>query len=126
MAGAARGVQRATRADADTRLVGLEFSGLQEWWPLGLILIGFDWLLGRRLPLLGALLASLIVAAPGSPLPEPLVAAFETVEPAGQVNIPIGNGRSHQYQLWRGLGFRGWPANRPVTARAELLTAKRS
>ncbi len=40
-----------------------EFSGLQQWWPLGLILIGFDWLLGRRLPLLGALLASLIVAA---------------------------------------------------------------
>ncbi len=39
-----------------------EFSGLQEWWPLGLILIGFDWLLGRRLPLLGALLASLIAA----------------------------------------------------------------
>jgi hypothetical protein len=39
-----------------------EFSGLQQWWPLGLILIGFDWLLGRRLPLLGALVASLIVA----------------------------------------------------------------
>jgi undecaprenyl-diphosphatase len=70
--------------------------------------------------------ASLIVTPPDSRPPEALAIAFETVEPAGQVNIPLGNGRSHQYQLWRGLGFRGWPANHPVTARADNLTAKRS
>ncbi len=70
--------------------------------------------------------ASLIVTAPGSPPPESLATAFEAVEPAGQVNIPIGNGRSHQYQLWCGRGFRGWPSNHPVTARQEFLTAKRS
>jgi undecaprenyl-diphosphatase len=71
--------------------------------------------------------ACLIVTTPDSPPPEALATAFETVEPAGQVNIPIGNGRGHQYQLWRGLGFRGWPSNHPVTARAKnSATAKRS
>ena len=63
--------------------------------------------------------ACLIVTPPDSPPPEALATAFETVEPAGQVNIPIGNGRGHQYQLWRGLGFRGWPSDQAVTARAE-------
>ena len=93
------------------------------WNATGQILSQYDvW--GGPQDRIGA--ASLIVTPPDSPPPEALATAFETVEPAGQVNIPIGNGRSHQYQLWRGLGFRGWPSNHPVTARAETLTAKRS
>ena len=64
--------------------------------------------------------ASLIVTPPDRPLPEALATAFETVESAGQVNIPIGNGRSHQYQLWCGRGFRGWPSNIPSPPRQRV------
>lgn len=53
--------------------------------------------------------AGLIVTPPGDPPPAELVAAFERIERCGEVSVPIGNGRSHRYQLWRGLGFLSWP-----------------
>jgi undecaprenyl-diphosphatase len=53
--------------------------------------------------------AALIVTPPGESPPEALASAFDTIEPGGEVHIPIGNGRNHHYQLWRGLGFSRWP-----------------
>lgn len=53
--------------------------------------------------------AGLIVTPPGDSPPAELVAAFARVERGGRVRVPIGNGRSHEYQLWSGLGFLGWP-----------------
>jgi undecaprenyl-diphosphatase len=55
--------------------------------------------------------AGLIVTAAGDRPPAALAAAFEAIEPSGEVNVPIGNGRSHQYQLWRGIGFVSWPSS---------------
>jgi hypothetical protein len=40
-----------------------QLTDLWKWWPLGLILIGLDWLVGRRFPVVGAILAVLLVAA---------------------------------------------------------------
>jgi hypothetical protein len=41
----------------------LQLTGLWKWWPLALVLIGMDWLLGKRWPLVGAILATLTVVA---------------------------------------------------------------
>ena len=41
----------------------LQLTGLLKWWPLSLVLIGFDWLVGRRWPVVGAIIAALIVVA---------------------------------------------------------------
>jgi hypothetical protein len=39
----------------------VELTGLWRWWPLLLVMIGIDWLIGRRWPVVGALAATLIV-----------------------------------------------------------------
>jgi len=36
-------------------------TGLWTWWPLLLVLVGLDWLVGRRWPLVGAIVATFIV-----------------------------------------------------------------
>jgi hypothetical protein len=41
----------------------LQLTGLLQWWPLALVMIGFDWLIGKRWPLVGAIIAVLIVVA---------------------------------------------------------------
>lgn len=43
------------------RLPIAQLTGLWTWWPLALIMIGLDWLIGRRWPVVGAALAILIV-----------------------------------------------------------------
>jgi len=80
------------------------------WNGTGRVLSQYD-IWGGPQGMLGA--AGLIVTPAGDPPPAALAAAFETVESSGDVSIPIGNGRSHQYQLWRGNGFRGWPSKFP-------------
>lgn len=39
----------------------VQLTGLRAWWPLLLIMIGLDWLVGRRWPWVGALLAVIVV-----------------------------------------------------------------
>jgi hypothetical protein len=39
-----------------------------------------------------------------------LWAAFQDVEPLGQVIVPIGPDRQHTYRIWRGVHLEGWPA----------------
>ncbi len=38
-----------------------QLASLWKWWPLALILLGLDWLVGKRWPLVGGILATLIV-----------------------------------------------------------------
>lgn len=40
-----------------------QFEDLWRWWPLALVLLGIDWLIGRRWPVVGAVVAILIVVA---------------------------------------------------------------
>lgn len=39
----------------------VELTGLWRWWPLLLVMIGVDWLVGKRWPAVGAIAAALIV-----------------------------------------------------------------
>lgn len=39
----------------------ITLTGLLPWWPLLLILVGMDWLVGRRWPIVGAIAATFIV-----------------------------------------------------------------
>jgi hypothetical protein len=41
----------------------VELTGLWQWWPLLLVMVGIDWLIGRRWPVVGAIVAALIVVA---------------------------------------------------------------
>ncbi len=41
----------------------VELTGLWRWWPLLLVMVGLDWLIGRRWPVVGAIAAALIVVA---------------------------------------------------------------
>lgn len=45
------------------RLPLVELTGLWRWWPLLLVMIGIDWLIGRRWPVVGAIAAAIIVMA---------------------------------------------------------------
>ena len=76
------------------------------WNPTGRIMSQYD-IWGGPPGNTGA--TSLIVTSPGEPPPRDLAAAFQSLEEVGLVHVPIGNGRSHRYQLWRGLGFSAWP-----------------
>jgi undecaprenyl-diphosphatase len=58
---------------------------------------------------------ALIVTHPSSTPPSPLCGAFASVRPVGRVHVPIGAGRSHTFQLWRGTGFGEWPDARLVS-----------
>ncbi len=44
------------------RLDLTQFEDLWRWWPLALVLIGLDWLIGRRWPIVGAVVAALVMA----------------------------------------------------------------
>lgn len=76
------------------------------WNPTGQILSQYDVWAKPRGDRGGA---ALIVTGPEQALPAGLVTAFEAIEPGGEVQVPIGNGRSHHYRIWRGLGFSRWP-----------------
>jgi hypothetical protein len=41
----------------------LQLTGLWQWWPLALVMVGMDWLFGRRWPVAGAIVAVIIVVA---------------------------------------------------------------
>jgi hypothetical protein len=45
------------------RLPLVELTGLWRWWPLLLVMVGIDWLIGRRWPVVGAIAAAIIVMA---------------------------------------------------------------
>jgi len=59
---------------------------------------------------------ALIITEAGTAPPANLRAAFARVEDRGTVHIPIGAGRSHRYQLWRGVDLHGWPPKRTAIA----------
>jgi undecaprenyl-diphosphatase len=60
---------------------------------------------------------AMIVTAPACEPPGGLTAAFDRVESAGDVNVPFGHGRQHYYAIWRGIGFRQWPAEARTAGR---------
>jgi undecaprenyl-diphosphatase len=55
---------------------------------------------------------AMIVSSPKRPLPPELHGQFDAIEPAGEVQVPIGHGRRHVYHVWRGVNYR--QANRGV------------
>jgi hypothetical protein len=50
---------------------------------------------------------AMIVSSPKRPLPEELNEVFEDIEPMGEIDVLIGHGRRHSFQIWRGSQFRG-------------------
>lgn len=54
--------------------------------------------------------ASAVIITEGAwPVDRVLAGAFATVTPVSEIRIPLGNGRFHEYAVWRGTGFREWP-----------------
>jgi undecaprenyl-diphosphatase len=53
---------------------------------------------------------ALIVTPRESPVPSGLAAMFDALECRGRVEVPLGGERREVVTVWRGTGYRGWPA----------------
>ncbi len=53
--------------------------------------------------------AALIITHVGQEVPPELVAAFQAIEPGEVKASHLGGRRWERLQLWRGVGYRGWP-----------------
>lgn len=56
--------------------------------------------------------ASAIIVTEGDwPVDRELADAFATVVRVSEIRVPLGNGRFHEYAVWRGTEFRQWPTS---------------